>query len=221
MTAPFQRRLNFSDVILYAVTPEEKDGGRLLPVVDKLLAGGVDAVQLRSRSLTDRAFVELGKEIKERCGRRGALFLVNNRVDLALATGADGVHLGHEDLPISFARELLGHRKIIGASTHSMPQALEAQKLGADYVSCGPIWTTPTKPEYPAVGLPLIGLYSAALRIPFVAIGGIDETNIDEVVSAGAKAAAVVRALFHAENPEMTARAFREKISINRIKSIA
>ncbi len=206
------RRLNFSDVRLYAVTPEPTNSSGFLDAVDKLLVGGVDAIQLRSRFLKDRSLVALGKEIKKRCADHGALFIVNNRPEIALATDADGLHLGHEDLPISFARELLGHRKIIGVSTHALPEAIDAQRQGADYVSCGPLWATPTKPEYKQVGLGLIGLYKAALRVPFVAIGGVNENNLDDVLAAGAKTVAVVRALFDAENPEKLAKEFKEKL---------
>lgn len=216
----FVRRLNFSDVILYAVTPDKPDANFILEKTTRLLEGGADAVQLRCRSLPDKALLELGKRIKQKCAQFGALLMVNNRPDLALAVDADGVHIGHEDLPLSFVRELVGHRKIVGMSTHSVPEAIAAQKQGADYVSCGPLWKTPTKPDYKDVGLGLIGLYNAALHIPFVAIGGIEEENIDQVVAAGAKTIAVVRALYNAENPAAIAKKFREKIRINRIKAI-
>ena len=212
MSEKFFRRLNFSDVRLYAVTPEPTDQALLLEKIEGLLAGGVDAIQLRSRTLKDRALVALGKEIKKRCAKFGALFIVNNRPEIALATEADGLHLGHEDLPISFAREMLGHRKIIGISSHSVPEAIAAQRQGADYVSCGPIWATPTKPEYNAVGLNLIGFYKAALHIPFVVIGGVDQNNLDQVVAAGAKTVAVVRAFFDAAKPELLAKEFKEKL---------
>lgn len=213
MAAPLKpRRLDFSDVRLYAVTPDISDSAAAFEVIGKLLSGGVDAVQLRSRSLTDRAFLELGKKVKDLCARHDALFLVDNRIDLAVALDADGVHVGHEDIPALTAREMIGHRKILGVSTHAVPEALEAQKQGADYVSCGPLWATPTKPSYPAVGLGLIGLYNAALRVPFVAIGGIEEKNVDYVVEAGATRMAIVRALFNAADPKKAAEFFRSKI---------
>lgn len=206
------RKLDFSDVRLYAVTPEPTDTVSLLDKIEKLLVGGVDVIQLRSKTLKDRALVALGKEIKARCARTGALFIINNRVDIALAVDADGVHIGHNDLPVSFVRGLLGHRKLIGVSTHSLPEAIDAQRNGADYVSCGPVWATPTKPEYNPVGLGLIGLYKAALRVPFVVIGGIDSSNIDAIVEAGGKTVATVRSFFDAPNPENLAREFKEKM---------
>ena len=206
MTPKLFRRLNFSDVLLYGITSFAKDEATMLEKVDAMLRGGIDALQLRGYGGMDREMIALGRKLKDRCEKAGALFIVNNRVDVALATGADGVHLGHNDMPVGVARDILGHRKIIGASTHSLNQALDAQKAGADYVSCGPIWATPTKPGYPEVGLSLIGLYKAALRIPFVVIGSIDESTID----------AVVRALFDASDPAEAAQRFREKVRLNR-----
>lgn len=210
------RKLDFSDVALYAVTPEVTDPEATLRTIDRLLDGGVDAVQLRCRGLSDRSTVDLAKRIKERCAKSGALFLLNNRPDIALAADADGVHIGHEDLPIPFVRELIGHRKILGVSTHAVPEALDAQRNGADYVSCGPVWATPTKPTYPAVGLGLIGLYRAALRVPFVVIGGVNRENIDSVVKTGAACVAVVRGLFEAPDPAAAAKFFKDKINLNR-----
>ncbi len=212
------RRLDFSDIKLYAVTPDVKDAASTLETVAKLLSGGVDAVQLRSRALTDREMVALGKKLQSMCKAASALFIMDNRIDLALAVDADGVHVGHTDLPVSFVREIFGHRKIVGVSTHSLPEAIQAQRDGADYVSCGPLWATPTKPEYKPVGLSLAGLYRAALKIPFVAIGGIDETNIDTVLTAGAPCVAIVRALFGASDPEQAAKKFKEKILSNKVE---
>lgn len=207
------RRLDFSDVNLYAVTPDVTNAESALETVRKLLKGGVDAVQLRTRSLTDRDTLELGKKMKAACHASNALFLIDNRVDLAVALDADGVHIGHTDLPLLMAREMMGHKRLVGMSTHSVPEALQAQKEGADYVSCGPLWATPTKPDYPAVGLGLIGLYRAALKIPFVAIGGIDEKNIDQVTVAGASCVAIVRALYNAADPEAAAKNFKKAVT--------
>lgn len=208
--------MDFSDVLLYGITASIKEEAGFFDTIDALLSGGVDALQLRCRDVSDRELIRLGTLLKEKCENARALFLVDNRADIALACDADGVHLGHDDMPMAVARKILGHRKIIGASTHSLAQALEAQKAGADYVSCGPIWVTPTKPEYEAVGLNLIGLYKAALRIPFVVIGGLDETNIDEVIKAGAPCVAMVRALFDSTDPAATAEKFREKVKSSR-----
>ncbi len=206
------RRLDFSDVALYGVTSADMTPEKLLSQIQKALDGGVDVIQLRSSKLSDRDFLALGKKVKQLCADAGALFIVDNRADLAMALDADGVHVGHTDLPPLIVRNLIGHRKILGISTHSLPEALEAQRAGADYVSCGPVWATPTKPDYKAVGLNLIGLYKAALRVPFVAIGGIDESNIDQVISAGAKCVAVVRALFEAPDAEGAAKRLKGRV---------
>ncbi len=210
MTPP--RLLDFTDVRLYWVTPSIADGRLLLDKAGRALAGGVDAIQLRVKEMADRALVLLGKEMAALCRKAGALFLIDNRPDIALAVEADGVHVGHEDLPIAFVREMIGHRRIIGASTHSLPRALDAQRQGADYVSCGPIWATPTKPDTPAVGLGLIALYQAALKVPFVAIGGINEANIDEVRRAGAERVAVVRAIFDAADAAAMGKNLKAKL---------
>lgn len=206
------RRLDFSDVSLYAITPEPKDESAWLHKIDQMLIGGVDAVQFRTRALTDRQILQLGKKVKDLCAKYGALFLLNNRIDLALILDVDGVHVGHEDIPVSEVRRLIGHRKILGMSTHSVPEALEAKRAGVDYVSCGPLWATPTKPEYKPVGLGLIGLYNAALSLPFVAIGGIDDKNFDEVLKAGAKTVGIVRALFDSADPKNLAAQLKSKL---------
>jgi thiamine-phosphate pyrophosphorylase len=208
------RRLDFSDVSLYGVTSAEMPAEKLLTQIQKALAGGVDAIQLRVHNRTDREIFALGKQVKAACQSAGALFIVDNRADLAVALDADGIHVGHTDLPVSLVRNMLGHRKIVGVSSHSLPEALDAQRAGADYVSCGPIWPTPTKPTYNAVGLNLIGMYRAALRIPFVAIGGIDETNIDQVLQAGAKCVAVVRALFESPDAEAIAKLLKGRMYV-------
>jgi len=206
------RRLDFSDVVLYGVTGANLSADKIFEQTQKALRGGLDAVQLRAPQLTDRDYLALGKKVKEACAAAEALFLVDNRADLAVALDADGLHVGHTDLPVPIVRNMVGHRKIIGMSTHSLPEALAAQREGADYVSCGPIWATPTKPGYTAVGLNLIGLYKAAVRVPFVTIGGIDETNIDQVVVAGAKCVAVVRAIFDAADPEQAVKQLKGRI---------
>ena len=213
------RRLDFTDVAIYAVTPEPTDRKTFIGKVQAALDGGADALQFRAKKISDKAFLELGREVGELCRAANALFLVDNRPDLAVLLDADGVHVGHEDMPVPAARQFVGHRKIVGRSAHSLPEALEAQKAGADYVSCGPIWSTPTKPDYPAVGLDLIGFYKAALRIPFVVIGGVDRSNIDQVVSAGARTIAVVRAWFEAPDPAAAIRFFKEKLQINRSRA--
>lgn len=206
-------QLDFSNVRLYAISGDITDANQFLKTVDDLIAGGIDALQLRSKSLNDRQRIDLALRLKEKCEKAEVLFIVNDRPDIALLSNADGVHLGHENMTVAMARQIVGHRAIIGASAHSLPQAIEAQKAGADYVSCGPLWATPTKPTYEPVGLKLIGLYKAALSIPFVAIGGIDFTNVDQVIQAGAPAIAIVRALFESQDAQQAAESFKKKFT--------
>jgi thiamine-phosphate pyrophosphorylase len=142
-------------------------------------------------------------------------------VDLAIALGADGVHLGQDDLPLRAAREMAARSKVklwLGKSTHSVAQALEAEKEGADYIGVGPVYETPTKPMRRAVGLDLIRRVQSKIEIPFVAIGGIDENRMKEVIHAGALRVAVVRAVFAAERVYETTKRMRMQIEelINR-----
>jgi len=207
------RRLDFSDIRLYGVTPSDIEQEDLLYKSEQTLKGGLDALQFRVKTYPDRKSVEICKKLKSLCSENNALFIVNDRLDIALASDADGLHVGQEDVSISFAREHLGHRKIIGKSCHSLPQAIQAQKEGADYVSCGPLFATPTKPTYEPVGLKLIGFYKAALRIPFVAIGGIVESNFEEVLEANPPCIAVVRAIFDHPDPKKATEHLKEKLS--------
>ncbi len=182
-------------------------------MVEQACKGGADIIQLRGKTVSKKDLVPLARELKEICHRYGALFIVNDDLDVALEVEADGVHLGQEDLPLLEAKKQVGARSfLIGRSTHSLEQALEAEKEGASYVALGPIFATPTKPGRKAVGLELIKKYSAALKTPFVAIGGIHLDNVEEVLKLGAPRIAVVRAVFEANNIEESARALKEKI---------
>ncbi|MBK9922665.1 MAG: thiamine phosphate synthase [Elusimicrobia bacterium] len=179
-------------------------------MVSKACAGGADAIQLRDKSLSARELLRVAKTLQSVCDHTGALFVLNDRVDVALAADVDGVHVGQEDLPVRHARALLGHRKLIGCSTHSTAQALAAVGDGADYISCGPIFATPTKPDYVPVGLDLVKEYRALLRIP-VAIGGLDESNVAAAAAAGADRVAVVRGVCGAEDIEGAARRIKDQ----------
>jgi thiamine-phosphate pyrophosphorylase len=181
-------------------------------MVAQACAGGADAVQLRDKTLPARDLLRLAKELQSICDKSGALFILNDRVDVALAADVDGVHVGQEDLPVRIVREMMGHRKIIGCSTHSTAQALQAAGDGADYVSCGPLFATPTKPGRAPVGVPLVSEYKKLLRIPFVAIGGVDADTVADVIAAGADRVAVVRAVGSAPSVETAARTMKESI---------
>ena len=182
---------------LYAVTDLKEETPDILSKIRAALRGGVDVIQLRSKTLSDRPLLELGKKIRQITLKLKKLFIVNDRVDLMMALDADGVHLGQEDLSIHVARKLMGQaNRIIGCSTHSLKQAIQAEREGADYIGFGPVFDTPTKPTYKPVGLHAIRQVVGCIQIPMVCIGGIDQSNIKEVIQAGAKRVAVVRAIF-------------------------
>lgn len=174
------------------------------------LRGGVDIVQLREKRLDDDAIVAAGRVFRRLCDAHGALFIVNDRPDLAAACDADGVHLGQDDLPLAEARRLLGPEALIGLSTHSRDE-IEAA-AGADYIGVGPVWKTPTKGGHPPVGLGLVGLAARIAPVPFFAIGGISAERAREAAAAGAQRIAVVRAIRDAPDPEAAARALRSAL---------
>jgi thiamine-phosphate pyrophosphorylase len=202
------RRERLEQARLYLVLDLRADTER---IVGAALAGGVDVVQLRDKAAADEEIVSAGRRLSALSRAAGALFLVNDRPDLAVACDADGVHVGQEDAPVSEARRVVGPDLLVGLSTHS-PEQLEAAQ-GADYVAAGPVWATPTKEGRPAAGLDYVRFAAAHARIPFFAIGGIDETNVQEVVAAGASRIAVVRAIADAANPESAARRLRSALS--------
>jgi thiamine-phosphate pyrophosphorylase len=193
---------------LYLVTsPEKPDGRPLLTTVEAALKGGVDIVQLRNYELPDEILLETACQLRNLTLRYDALFIVNNRPDIAFLSGADGVHVGQEDLPVFAARSVIGEGKIVGLSTHDPDQAKRAITEGADYIGVGPVFATPTKQGRPAAGLPFVTEVAGMnLSIPFFAIGGIDQNNLDSVIQAGATRISVVRCLMEAENPESMAR---------------
>jgi len=180
-------------------------------VAEEAIAGGADIIQLRDKVSSVSEILEVARAIRGLAKNKKVPFIINDRVDIAVAVGADGVHLGQDDLPIESARSIIGSEKIIGFSTHSLPQALDAEKSGADYIGLGPVFPTPTKPDYTAVGIDLIKEVRGKIKIPFVVIGGIDESNIDEVVAAGASRVAVVRAVCGAKDVRGAAGRLKER----------
>lgn len=207
-----KRRHDFSDVHLYVVTQAPRAGQTYLDMVSAACAGGADVIQLRDKTLSARALFRLAKDLQAVCDKTGTLFILNDRVDVALAADVDGVHVGQEDLPVRVVRQMMGHKKLIGCSTHSTAQALAAVGDGADYISCGPLFATPTKPDYTPVGLDLVKEYRRLVRTPFVAIGGIDESNVAQAIAAGADRVAVVRAIAGAADVALAARSMKDMI---------
>jgi thiamine-phosphate pyrophosphorylase len=183
----------------------------LAEFTDAVLAGGVDVVQLREKPggapLEARAELAALEIIAEACARHGALLSVNDRADVALAAGADILHLGQDDLPVSWARRIVGDEVVVGRSTHDAAQArAAAAEAGVDYFCTGPCWPTPTKPGRSAPGLELVAAVAgSAPARPWFAIGGIDEARLPAVLAAGATRVVVVRAVTEAADPQTAA----------------
>ena len=202
------------DFRLYVIIDKKAVKGRgLAYAAEEAIAGGADVIQLRDKESDPADTVEAGRAMRKVIGKDKAVFIINDSPDIALAVDANGVHLGQEDMPVIGARSILGKGKIIGLSTHSLEQAVAAQKSGADYIGVGPIFATPTKPGYKAVGIELIKKVKIIGGIPFVVIGGIDETNIGDVMAAGASRVAVVRAVCGAEDIRGAAKRLKDRLT--------
>jgi thiamine-phosphate pyrophosphorylase len=203
------RRLKLRDARLYFVA--DRDG--MARALDGALAGGVDLFQLRDKRATDDELRAAAAYARERCHAAGALFLVNDRPDLVADCGADGVHVGQDDMPVARARALVGPDAIVGLSTHSMQQAQAGGKSGADYIAVGPVHATPTKEGRPAIGVEPVTYAAHHVTVPWFAIGGIDTDTVGAVVKAGARRVVVVRAIADAADPEAAARALRNAVN--------
>ena len=157
-----------------------------------LLDAGARVMQLRLKDASSRDFLAAAREIAASCRERGAMLIVDDRVDIAMLAGADGVHLGQEDLPLEAARRLVGREMIIGISTHSVEQALAAERGGADYIGFGPLYPGGLRNNAAGKGLELLREVRTAVRVPIVAIGGITEAKVPEALAAGADACAII-----------------------------
>lgn len=205
-----ERRARLSQARLYLVCDAHPGGRTLAGVLQAALAGGVDVVQLREKRLADGALAAVAREAMAICATAGALLIVNDRPGVALAAGADGVHVGQEDMPVAEVRELVGNELLIGLSTHRPAEIDAATEV--DYIGVGPVHSTPTKPGRPAVGLELVRYAAERATLPFFAIGGIDAENVEDVLGAGATRVAVVRAIAEASDPQLAARTLRETL---------
>ncbi len=207
-----QRTAAFERADLYVVITTSFCAGRTaLEVLDRVLDAGVGIVQLREKDLGGRELYELALEYRRRTEAAGALLIIDDRLDMALAAAADGVHLGRADLPVAAARRLAPDL-IIGASSHSLEEALAAQEAGASYVNLGPIFPTATKPQAVALGVEAISRLAPYLKIPWSTMGGINQGNIAQVVARGARHPAVMSAVTAAPDVSAAARALREAI---------
>lgn len=208
---------------LYLCTDARRERGDLAEFADAALAGGVDLIQLRDKGspgeqkfgpLEARQELDALQVLADAARRHGALLAVNDRADIALAAGADVLHLGQDDLPLPVARGIIGDRPVIGRSTHDAEQVAGAIAEAVDYFCVGPCWPTPTKPGRPAPGLDLVR-HTAALdpAKPWFAIGGIDAQRLPEVLAAGARRIVVVRAITAADDPRAAARDLKNALS--------
>lgn len=200
---PHARQQKLQEAQLYLVTSASD---RLFEVVELALQGGVDIVQYRDKQGNDSDRIHNCQRLSDLCHRYDALFIVNDRPDIALLVGADGVHVGQQDLPVAAVRTLMGTEYIVGCSTTSPEEMQRSLIAQPDYIGVGPVYETPTKAGKQAVGLDYVRYAAAHALIPWFVIGGIDTQNLADVVGAGATRAAVVRAIMEADHPDQVSR---------------
>jgi len=199
--------VSIPDFTFYLVTDRGQTQGRdLLWVIEQALDGGVRALQLREKDLDGKDLFYLAEKVRALCARYRATLLINDRIDVALAVGADGVQLGKASLPIEAARALLGRQRLIGASTHSLQEARAAERQGADFVLFGPVFFTPTKAVYGSPqGPAALKKIVENIASPVYAIGGIKPDNVETVMAAGVKGIALISAVMAAHDPKLAA----------------
>ncbi len=209
------------DYGLYLVTDRFLTGGRSLEeIVRKAAGGGVTILQHREKNAGTREFLREAVALKEAAAEFGIPFIINDRVDIALACGADGVHLGQDDMPCTVARGLVGQEMIIGVSVSSPEEALEAESEGADYLGVGPLFSTLTKTDtVPPIGIETLVRIRRTVRIPLIAIGGIKAENTAPVIQGGADGVAVVSAIISSPDPEIAAAELRSVVDMTRNSS--
>jgi thiamine-phosphate pyrophosphorylase len=194
------------DFNLYLITDRKQTRLSLPEAIRFALKGGVRAVQLREKDLPVRELLALARELREITSEFKARLFVNDRIDVAVAVDADGVHLGHQSMPVGAARKIVGSRMLIGASTHTLNEALEAEQGGADFITFGPVFMTPSKAGFGApVGLEALKEVKNHIQIPVFGLGGIKRENIPEVVQTGSDGIALISAILAAENIQKAA----------------
>lgn len=200
------------DLTLYLVTDPKLSGGDLPGKVEAAIQGGVTLVQLREKTADSRQFLETALRVREVTDRYGIPLIINDRIDIALACNAAGVHLGQQDIPCKIAREILGSDKLIGVTAKTVEQAIQAERDGADYLGCGALFPSGAKPEAQPMTLSTLSEILASVHIPVTAIGGINAENVHLPVEAGANGVAVVSAILGQPDVSAAARKLREKI---------
>ena len=205
------RRERLAAARLYVCTPIRPDLGEF---ADAVLGAGVDLIQLRDKQAEAGPLLAASAVLRDAAERHDALFAINDRADIALAAGADVLHLGQDDLPLDWARRILGDDVLLGRSTHDLTQATQAAAKPWDYLVAGPVWATATKPGRPAAGTALLEAVAALdPPQPWFAIGGISPTNLPEVTATGATRVVVVRAITDSPDPTTATRALREHLA--------
>jgi thiamine-phosphate pyrophosphorylase len=206
------------DSLLYLISPAAPKSGSLDDFISSVLEAGVDMVQLREKEMGARELLTHAEVIRRRTEEFGALFIVNDRADIAVLAGADGVHVGQDDLSVSAARKLIGKGKVVGLSTHSQLEIKQSsEKEIPDYIGVGPVHATPTKEGRAPVGYELLEFAAEHSKVPFYAIGGIDLDNLPAVLKAGARRVSVLRAITEAEDPAGAARRMKQALlEVNR-----
>ena len=182
-------------------------------LTEMAIAGGADTIQFRSKSGSTRGMINAAKQMKILCSGAGVPLIINDRVDIALAVGADGVHLGQDDFPIPVARKLLGPDAIIGGSAGDMEEAEKCLAEGADYIGVGPVYDTKSKTDAgEAMGIENLRIIAEKIPLPIIAIGGITVSDMDELLNAGAHGVAVISSVCLSDDPEAAARRFRDTL---------
>lgn len=200
----------FSEVKLYVIISSNLMKKSLEEVLQDVIEGGADAIQLREKTMSDREFLIIARQVRKVTAQSKTVFIVNDRVEIARKADADGLHIGQSDIDITTARSILGHNKIIGVSTHTISQARRAQQSGADYIGVGPVFSTATKSYEPPVGLDYVQQVKKEITIPFVAVGGINIGNVQEVLRAGGRRIAICSAIICSENIIGVTRVFKD-----------
>ena len=211
-----EKLLRLHNSLLYLVTSRTgiDSDEKFLNILEKTISGGVDIIQLREKETKEKDILDLAHKVKRLTDKHNVLFIINDRIDIALAVSADGVHLGQADLPLPDARQLAPEGFLIGLSTHFPEQGQKSMSMNPDYIGIGPVFQTPTKPDYIPAGLDYVKWASENIKnIPWFAIGGIDETNIDKVINAGGVRIAVVRAIMNSNSPQPAAKKLKEALS--------
>lgn len=190
---------------------EIRDCGKM---AEAMIAGGVDLIQLRAKELASAQIAEIAADLHHLTAERGVPLIINDHPEIARIVPAEGVHLGQDDMPIAEARQVAGANCMVGKSTHSVDQAIHAFYEGADYIGFGPIFATPTKPDYPPIGLSEIQKVHDAVRIPIFCIGGIKLDNLPEVLAAGARRVVIVSGLLQARDAAEYARSAKKTLGL-------